>query len=148
MRAQAELVEERPRIERNDRPDDDWLMRTADIVAEGEQGRCPRLQRPTESGNGGRAAQVPVRSVASSRCRGGPFDDPERCIDVGPKLAHQLPPTAVGDCSGPGSSRSATSISRCSYRLIKYPDPKKAHRAITKTKVARTACISKRSFPK
>ena len=66
MRAQAELVEERSRIERNDRPDDDWLMRTADIVAEGEQGRCPRLQRPTESGNGGRAAQALVRSVASA----------------------------------------------------------------------------------
>jgi len=26
---------------------------------------------------------------------------PERCINVGPKLADQLPPIAVGDGSGP-----------------------------------------------
>jgi hypothetical protein len=39
VRVETELIEEDSDVKRNDRPDDDRLMRSADVVAKGKQVR-------------------------------------------------------------------------------------------------------------
>ena len=51
-RTEAKLVEERRSVKPNDRPNDDRLMRAADVVSERKQSDTVELQRASESGNG------------------------------------------------------------------------------------------------